>query len=111
MPDHQDWDPVVFRKSDEEKRKKKQTKQSQRPEKTDVTLIPAREFKIRMMQARLAQKLTQPQLARLLNMPVRIIKDWESGKSIPNNRQIATLSRVLQTELPRCKKVKKKPED
>ncbi|XP_042451780.1 multiprotein-bridging factor 1b-like [Zingiber officinale] len=57
------------------------------------------ELKKNIMQARLAKKLTQAQLAQLINEKPQIIQDYESGKAIPNQQIITKLERVLGTKL------------
>ena len=106
--DHQDWAEVQLKKTHT-----KQAKQgvSQRAENTDVKLVPSKDLKKAMMQARVDKKLTQQDLARNMNIPLSTIKNWESGKIVPNNKQIANLERKLGTKLPRCKKLKKPTED
>ncbi|KAG6537681.1 hypothetical protein ZIOFF_002776 [Zingiber officinale] len=53
------------------------------------------ELKKNIMQARLAKKLTQAQLAQLINEKPQIIQDYESGKAIPNQQIITKLERCL----------------
>lgn len=42
------------------------------------------ELKKQIQQARLAKKLTQAQLAQMINEKPQIINEYESGKAIPN---------------------------
>ena len=53
------------------------------------------ELKKRIMQARLAKKMTQAQLAQAINEKPQIIQEYESGKAIPNGAILNKLSRVL----------------
>jgi putative transcription factor len=57
------------------------------------------ELKKQIIQARTAKKLTQAQLAQLINEKPQIIQDYESGKAIPNPQVLSKLSRVLGTTL------------
>jgi len=57
------------------------------------------ELKKNIMQGRLDKKLTQAQLAQLINEKPQIIQEYESGKAIPNNQIIVKLERVLGVKL------------
>ncbi|KAG0593252.1 hypothetical protein M758_1G308600 [Ceratodon purpureus] len=57
------------------------------------------ELKKNIMQARLDKKLTQAQLAQLINEKPQIVQEYESGKAIPNQQIIAKLERILGTKL------------
>ncbi|XP_074581828.1 multiprotein-bridging factor 1b-like [Curcuma longa] len=57
------------------------------------------ELKKNIMQARLGKKMTQAQLAQLINEKPQIIQEYESGKAIPNQQIITKLERVLGTKL------------
>ncbi len=47
-------------------------------------------------------KMTQKQLACLINVKERVIKDWEHGCGVaPSQPQLTTLNRVLKTKLPK----------
>jgi putative transcription factor len=61
------------------------------------------ELKKNIMQARLDKKMTQAQLAQLINEKPQIVQEYESGKAIPNQQIIAKLERVLGVKL-RAKK-------
>ena len=106
--EHQDWKPIVFKKTEKHKHIDKKSKSVTKLEDEEnddfshkkVTL----ELKIAIQQARNARKMTQKQLATQMNLPVSIIMNYENGKAIPNNRFIANLERVLGAKLPRIKK-------
>ena len=106
--DHQDWNPVIFKKTEKRThidKKSKSIKKLEDDENDDfshkkVTL----ELKLAIQQARNARKITQKQLATQMNLPVSIIINYENGKAIPNNRFIANLEKILGTKLPRIKK-------
>tara|TARA_Y100000389_G_C17468694_1_gene528175 strand:+ start:4147 stop:4482 length:336 start_codon:yes stop_codon:yes gene_type:complete len=105
---HQDWTPFVMQKRTTQKKEQKtsQKKVSQLAENIETKFIPASDFKVKMMQARVAKKMTQKDLAAKMNVPITQIQKWESGKIVPTNQQIAKVSRAIGVELPRCKKIK-----
>ncbi|OVA13614.1 Cro/C1-type helix-turn-helix domain [Macleaya cordata] len=57
------------------------------------------ELKKNIMQARMDKKMTQSQLAQLINEKPQIIQEYESGKAIPNQQIITKLERVLGVKL------------
>ncbi|CAJ1978793.1 unnamed protein product [Sphenostylis stenocarpa] len=57
------------------------------------------ELKKAIMQARMDKKLTQAQLAQLINEKPQVIQEYESGKAIPNQQIIGKLERALGTKL------------
>ncbi|KAE9621608.1 putative transcription factor Lambda-DB family [Lupinus albus] len=57
------------------------------------------ELKKAIMQARLEKKLTQAQLAQMINEKPQIIQEYESGKAIPNQQIIGKLERALGAKL------------
>ena len=59
------------------------------------------ETKVAIAKARAAKKWSQDELARQINEPARVIKDYESGKAIPNPQVLNKLSRVLGVKLKR----------
>ncbi|KAK8939918.1 Multiprotein-bridging factor 1b [Platanthera guangdongensis] len=60
--------------------------------------VPA-ELKKNIMQARMDKKLTQSQLAQLINEKPQVIQEYESGKAIPNQQIVGKLERVLGVKL------------
>ncbi|KAL0714861.1 hypothetical protein Bca4012_021840 [Brassica carinata] len=62
------------------------------------------ELKKAIMQARGEKKLTQSQLAQLINEKPQVIQEYESGKAIPNQQILIKLERALGAKL-RGKKV------
>ena len=113
--EHQDWEPVIFHNPKKEKYENEKKKSSSAPvisKKTkelmntnDVVLPPkiSAEFKKTMQSARNSQKISQKQLANLLQVPTKTIMDYENGKAIPNNQFISRMEKILKTKLPRCK--------
>ncbi|CAI9773523.1 unnamed protein product [Fraxinus pennsylvanica] len=57
------------------------------------------ELKKAIMQARLDKKLTQAQLAQMINEKPQIIQEYESGKAIPNQQIISKLEKALGVKL------------
>ncbi|KAL5989687.1 Multiprotein-bridging factor 1b [Asimina triloba] len=57
------------------------------------------ELKKNIMQGRIGKKLTQAQLAQLINEKPQVIQEYESGKAIPNQQIIVKLERVLSVKL------------
>ncbi|XP_010925628.1 multiprotein-bridging factor 1b [Elaeis guineensis] len=57
------------------------------------------ELKKNIMKARMDKKLTQAQLAQLINEKPQVIQEYESGKAIPNQQIIIKLERVLGAKL------------
>ncbi len=57
-----------------------------------------------IQQARTAKKLTQKQLATMINEKPQIIQQYESGQAIPNPQVLLKLDRALGTTLPRGRK-------
>merc|ERR1712137_1188247 len=59
------------------------------------------DFKIAMLKARNAKKLTQKQLAHRIAVKETIIKSYESGKAVPQQHIIQKIEKVLGVKLPR----------
>ncbi|KAL6529656.1 Multiprotein-bridging factor 1b [Orobanche gracilis] len=57
------------------------------------------ELKKAIIQARNDKKLTQSQLAQLINEKPQIIQEYESGKAIPNQQIISKLEKALGAKL------------
>jgi len=54
-----------------------------------------------LMQARMAKKMTQKELATAINEKPQVIGEYESGKAIPNAQIISKMERKLGCKLPR----------
>merc|ERR1711918_77674 len=65
------------------------------------------EFKVALMQARTAKKMSQADLAKLINEKQSVINEYESGKTVPVGAMIAKLNRALGCRLPKVEKPKK----
>lgn len=57
------------------------------------------ELKKQIQSARMAKKLTQAQLAQMINEKPQVINEYESGKAIPNPQVLSKMSRVLGVTL------------
>ena len=107
--DHQDWKPVILKKSVKksivEKKQVVKTNlnsnsisnvNSKKLEDEDVQLkyVP-KSVGIEIQQARAAQKLSQQDLANRLCVKKNIINDLESGKMLKNNQFVSKVKRTL----------------
>ena len=112
--DHQDCETVILRKpvtvTHKPKPKPKGANYLENGEEFNVAKVTP-ELKKALQQARVAKKMSQKQLATILNVPVQDITKYETGKIIPNNQFISRMERALGTKLPRCKKPSKNKED
>jgi putative transcription factor len=61
------------------------------------------ELKQQIIRARCDKKLTQADLAKKINEPLKIVQEYENGKATPNNQILQKMSRILGVTL------KKKP--
>merc|ERR1719276_87159 len=59
-----------------------------------------------IMQARMAKKMTQKDLATAINEKPQVVAQYESGKAIPNPQVISKIERKLACKLPRPGKSK-----
>merc|ERR1719276_791804 len=62
-----------------------------------------------IMQARMAKKMTQKDLATAINEKPQVVAQYESGKAIPNPQVISKIERKLACKLPRPGKSKAPP--
>merc|ERR1712138_283077 len=62
-----------------------------------------------IMQARMAKKMTQKELATAINEKPQVVGEYESGKAVPNPQIISKLERKLGCKLPRPGKSKAPP--
>lgn len=96
---HQDWETVVLKKDKPKEKVSYQGSQSDKPLKKI-----SHDFKISLQKSRQSHKLSQKQLAQKINVSESLIKEYESGKAIPNGNIINKLNRVLGIKLPPCKR-------
>ena len=104
---HQDWETVVLSKPIKVETKPHTQKNPLDSEDVVAPLKVSTELKTAIQQARLAQKLSQKDLATKMAIPLSTINSYENGSAIPNNAFIAKLEKVLNTKLPRITKPKK----
>ena len=110
--DHQDWKPVVLKKTQKQiakdtKKSEKKTLKKYRPtfsRKLDSEdYVPeakiSHSLKMQIQQARIKKKLTQKQLATSCNLPISTIKNYENGKVVPNGQILNKLKKVLGVKL------------
>lgn len=57
------------------------------------------EVKHRIQKARLDKKLTQAQLAQMINERPQVVQEYESGKAIPSQQVLAKMERALGVKL------------
>jgi len=57
-----------------------------------------------IMEARMAKKMTQKDLATKINEKPQVVGEYESGKAIPNGQIIIKMEKVLGVKLPRLGK-------
>ena len=103
--DHQDWKPVVFRKTpsnksvisssvvSEETAKCRRLMNDEEPVIKKSTL----EDRTWIIEGRQAKKWTQKELACQVNVQVDIIKNLENGKNVPNGSLKHKLKRLFQS--------------
>jgi putative transcription factor len=79
-------------------------------EEGDIEKISYVDYNVSMaiQQARQDHKLTQAQLAKLINEKATLIEAYEKGSAIPDNGVIARMEKAMECKLPRQKKEKKK---
>jgi ribosome-binding protein aMBF1 (putative translation factor) len=119
---HQDWTPVVIRKkwTEEEARREGKTETVKRPAaqqisrkfEKDLMTDPTAEAppqaslprlsvedRQKMIQARVALKLSQIQLAQALNLRTNIIQEMESGKVVSQPNALTMVNRKLALKM------------
>ncbi|KAJ8459837.1 hypothetical protein OPV22_032763 [Ensete ventricosum] len=73
--------------------------------KLDETTEPAAlervgaEVRHTIQRARLAKKMSQAELAKLINERAQVVGDYESGRAVPNQAVLAKLEKVLDVKL------------
>ena len=80
-------------------------KETQPKNKDSVVLKePSLDFQKALQQARMANKMSQKDLALKLGMNLNTMVNYEKGKEIPTNLIISKLEKLLNTKLPRIQK-------
>lgn len=105
----QDWETRVLRKNIVKKKPKTVDKTIVKIDSNDQTTFKHKEithsFKISLMRARQAKKLSQKELAQKINVKSNLINEYESGKTIPDGQIINKLNRALDIKLPKIKPI------
>tara|TARA_B100001057_G_C22010310_1_gene629521 strand:+ start:108 stop:464 length:357 start_codon:yes stop_codon:yes gene_type:complete len=106
LDDHQDWKTIVVKKPKENvanSKKKlsntvlKNISIEKKADSDDLHHIQLTlELRQSIMKGRAAKSLTQKQLANAINLPIQIISDIESGKSIYNAGHINKIKKYLK---------------
>jgi ribosome-binding protein aMBF1 (putative translation factor) len=102
---HQDWTETKFDKTNKYKVIEKEISKrdpnviniNKLDNETDVQKhkTVSHSLKMQIQSTRLSMKLTQKDLANKLNLPVKTISDYESGRAIPNPNTLNKIKRVL----------------
>lgn len=99
----QDWNPVVLRHKSEHKPVNRaphinefKALDSDDPPPPKTSTI---ELRVSIQKARNAKKLTQKELAKLINLPANEIAEYENGKKVPTNIVLSKLSKILDVKL------------
>ena len=107
----QDWKPVTWGKggqSNSNQTSKKQVSNKPKPTKKEQKLLdedyvpetPSSNIKTLIMQARIAKGLKKrDDLAHKMNVNVKIITEWETGKSAPTGPLKVKLQKILGIKL------------
>lgn len=90
----QDWEPVILKKE-------KETAPSVKPTEKITIKEPSLDFQKALQQARLANKMSQKDLALKVGMNLNTIVNYEKGKEVPTNLIISKIEKLLNTKLPR----------
>jgi ribosome-binding protein aMBF1 (putative translation factor) len=114
---HQDWDPVVLKKTTIQTKTPKfqPSEQAIRDKKIENNEIMLQTSTItlrkQIQQARTAKALTQDQLNAQCNFPKGTVQRYENGSAIVNNAHINKMSRILNVKLSAPKPIKIKNDD
>jgi len=105
---HQDWKPVILRKNTKPPPSTKQVQGNSKIKKLDSdNPQPPKKIshsvKIEIQKARAIKKITQKQLANILNLPSQTISEYESGKAIPNKQVLSKMGKILGVNLNKIK--------
>ncbi|KAJ3692049.1 hypothetical protein LUZ60_012399 [Juncus effusus] len=57
------------------------------------------EVRAKIQKARVEKKMSQAELAKLINERVQVVQEYESGKAVPNQAVLAKMERVLEVKL------------
>lgn len=106
---HQDWENIVFNKKSEQLAKEENLRKHNAPgtakfRELDSEDPPALEkvknsTSMAIQKARQAKKMTQKDLANLLNIQASVISEYESGNATPNRQLLSKISKVLGVKI------------
>jgi len=112
--DHQDWTPVVFKKSDNNKSKEVKSTTSSSSSLASVGIYKAsgdddvkktkyisKNTSQAITNARCEKKMTQKELAQKCNMEISIINEIERGVCVYNATHVNKIQSVLGVKIPR----------
>jgi|TARA_B100001778_G_C18590716_1_gene632153 ribosome-binding protein aMBF1 (putative translation factor) len=111
--EHQDWNSITFntvsQTKNKEAAKKIHSNKTSNPE--TIKIEPDKNLGKLIAQARNAKNLNQKNFAQQMVISTQLLTRWETGKTIPNNAEIAKIEKLTGVKLPRNKKTKITPED
>lgn len=114
---HQDWKPVIIKKKPKSKKEAlkkgygvttKKKNVSNKIKKNNISNDMDEQPKLKkinvnlrniMQKARTDLNLKQKDFAQRLNLPISIVKNYESGKAIPSSHILNKMSKVLKVKL------------
>lgn len=110
--DHQDWKPVVFKKSDSNNKSKEEKSTTSSLSSVGVykasgdddvkkTKYILKNTSQAIISARCEKKMTQKELAQKCNMEVSIINEIERGVCVYNATHVNKIQSVLGVKIPR----------
>lgn len=113
--DHQNWEPVVIRKSaaslkaDAQRKGSVEAQERRSTEASRLAKLEREDYvkpkmlsaasRQELVQRRLAEKLTQQQLDQRCSFPAHTVRDLEANRRAPTPKELATLNRVLHCGL------------
>lgn len=110
---HQDWKIVSWDKTEEKTKttdkviKNKQNYIEKKKDPDDNEIIKTEKittaFKVELQKYRTKANISQKDLANRLNLPISIIKDYESGKCEPNGNIIQSMEKLIIMDLTKNK--------
>lgn len=97
----QDWDPVIFNKTNSEYNKKENTNNEKKYVEEEIEKKPTISLSnSKLIQhARTAKKMTQQQLAQKINKDQKTIQLYESGKTAPDYAVMCKIEKALGVKL------------
>ena len=105
---HQDFEPVIWRKSNNKNRRKKHTDSTMKTNNkldSDDGIYTIKKssipFQLSLRKAREAKQLSQKELALKLNISVSVLRSYEIGTVVPSNNVRSSLNHILSTKLPK----------